>query len=131
MNATQPPTQPTYAVKTSSQPARLGLPRLQRSHKPRAFEIVAMLVVNVLLSATAVSALIHLISYQNSQQAKLREIQSEVKSMTGRVRQAREKFNRNLDPQQARQIMQEQTNLIEPQQLQVVLVPAKSTTKSP
>lgn len=131
MNAPQPPLL-THPVQPSPRSARALLPRKQRNHKPRAFEIVAMLAVNVLLSATAVSALFHLIAHQRSQQAKLQEIQSEVKLAVGRVSQAREQFNRNLDPRQTRQIMQEQTNRIEPQQLHVVLThPNPSTTQSP
>lgn len=90
-----------------------------------------MLAVNVLLSATAVSALFHLVSYQRSQQAKLHELQAEVNLATARVNQATEQFNRNHDPQQARRIMQEQTNRIEPQQLQVVWTNSNPAPQTP
>lgn len=81
-----------------------------------------MLAVNLLLSATAVVALTQLIPYQKSQQEKLQEMQSQVKVAQGQVSQVKEQFDRNFDPQQARQIMQEQTNRIDPQQRHIILV---------
>jgi len=118
MNATQP--QPLAPLVKQVPRTPSILPRKPRSHRPQAFEVTAKLAVNLLLSATAVVALVQLIPYLRSQQAKLQEMRAEVKLATDRVNQAKAQFDRNLDPKQARRIMQEQANRIEPQQLQVV-----------
>jgi len=128
MNATQPQS-PTHLAKPVTRSTPVILPHKQRSYQPQAFEVSAKLAVNLLLSATAIAALVHLVPYLRSQQTKLQEMRSEVKSATHRVKQAKVQFDRNLDPQQARQIMQEQTNRIEPQQLQIVWT--DSNPKSP
>lgn len=119
---------PRRSTKTQQQTQQPRLPqsviiaRNRRVNQARALEIIVMLAVNALLSATAVVALVQLIPYQRSQQAKLQEIQSQVEVAQERVDQVQGQFNRNFDPQQARQIMQEQTNRIDPKQRQVVWV---------
>lgn len=109
---------------TKPQPAQLSRLAIstQRGYQARALEVTVMLAVNLLLSATAVVALTQLIPYQKSQQEKLQEMQSQVKVAQGQVSQVKEQFDRNFDPQQARQIMQEQTNRIDPQQRHIILV---------
>jgi len=129
MNATQPQP-PAHLVKPVPRSTPTVLPHKQRNHRPQAFEVTAKLAVNLLLSATAIAALVQLIPYLSSQQTKLQEMQAEVKSATKRVNQAKVQFDRNLDPQQARRIMQEQANRIEPHQLQVVWT-RSNPTQSP
>lgn len=85
-----------------------------------ALETTAKLAVNVVLSAAAVAGLVQLLHYQSSQQAKLQEIQTEVKLAEGRVNRLQTDFSRYFDPQQARTVMQEQSNRVEPGQRQVV-----------
>lgn len=119
MNATQPQKLYPNPV-TASQLVAVVLPHKQRSHRPKAFEVASMLGVNILLSATAILTLFHLNHYQKNQQAKLQAIQSEVKLASGRVNQAQAQFERNIDPQQLRQIVQEETTEIEPGQMRVV-----------
>lgn len=83
-------------------------------------ETVFKLSINVVLSAAAVSTLTRILPYQLSQQEKLQEIRAEVNVTEGRVNRLRSDFGRNFDPQQTRTIMQEQSNRVDPKQLQVV-----------
>ena len=90
-----------------------------------------MLAANLLLLLMATTALVKLIPYQQSQQAKLQEIQLAVKQAQARVKGIKAQFNRNFDPKQAGQIMQEQTPWMNPQQHQVILVGERQPSKSP
>ncbi len=83
-------------------------------------ETVFKLGMNVVLSAAAVSTLTRILPYQLSQQEKLQEIRAEVNVTEGRVNRLRDDFGRHFDPQQARSIMHEQSNRVDPKQLQVV-----------
>ena len=83
-------------------------------------ETVFKLSINVVLSAAAVSTLTRILPYQLSQQEKLQEIRAEVNVTEGRVNRLRDDFGRHFDPQQTRTIMQEQSNRVDPKQLQVV-----------
>ncbi len=114
---------PPTKTQQSQVPQSVIIARNRRINQARALEIIVMLAVNALLSATAVVALVQLIPYQRSQQAKLQEMQSQAKVAQERVNRVKDQFNRNFDPQQARQIMQEQTNRIDPKQRQVVWIP--------
>jgi uncharacterized membrane protein (DUF106 family) len=86
-----------------------------------AVQTTAKLTINVLLSAVAVSALVKLVPYYLSQQEKLQEIQTEIKLTEERVKSLRTDFNRYFDPQQAKSIMQEQSNRVDPGQRPVIL----------
>lgn len=121
---------PVHPARTQQPlPQSVIIARSRRINQARALEIIVMLAVNALLSVTAVVALVQLIPYQRSQQAKLQEMQSQVEVAQERVNRVKQQFNRNFDPQQARQIMQEQTNRIDPKQRQVVWVQAKDGTR--
>lgn len=87
-----------------------------------ALETTAKLFVNVLLSAAAVTGIVQLLHYQWSQQGRLREIQAEVSSTQERVDRLQKDFNRYFDPQQAKNIMQEQSNRVAVGQRQVILL---------
>lgn len=115
----RPPLKPT--------PNRQGAPRRSRhlrsrSHQAVALEVSAKMVVNMVISAAAVSALVQLLPYHWSQQEKLREIRTEVKLLEGRVNSLHKEFSRNFDPQQTKNIMQEQSSRIDPTQRQVFLM---------
>lgn len=131
MNTLHPSKLPVHPTKTQQPqlPQSVIIARSRRINQARALEITVMLAVNALLSATAVVALVQLIPYQRSQHAKLQEMQSQVEVAQERVDRVKQQFNRNFDPQQARQIMQEQTNRIDPKQRQVVWVQADNETK--
>lgn len=92
-----------------------------RSNRTLAAEAIAKLGVNVVISSAAIAALVQLIPQSISQQAKLKEIQSEVQIAETRVTRLKAEFNRYFDPQQATAIVQEQTNRADPNQRLVVL----------
>lgn len=120
MNAIQPSRPPLQPV----EPRRVVPQRKSRNrrhpYRSMALQTTVKLAVNVLLSAAAVSALMKLLPYYQSQQEKLQEIQTEVKLTEGRVNRLRTDFNRYFDPQQAKNIMQEQSNRVNPGQRPVV-----------
>lgn len=122
MNAIQPSRPPLQPV----EPRRV-VPQRKSRNRGRPYQSMAVqttvkLTVNVLLSAAAVSALVKLLPYYQSQQEKLQEIQTEVKLTEGRVNRLRTDFNRYFDPQQAKNIMQEQSNRVNPGQRPVILL---------
>lgn len=120
MNAFQPsrpPLQPIEQRRVTPRPKR----RLrQRSYQIMALEATAKIGVNLVISAAAISALIHLLPYHWSQQEKLRAIRIDVKQMEARVYDLQEEFSRNFDPRQAQSIMQQQGYRFDPNQCQVV-----------
>lgn len=85
-------------------------------------ESTAKLVVNVVLSAAAIAALIQLLPFQLSRQAKLQEIQAEVQRTEKRVNDLNSKFSRHFDPQQTQKVMQEQSPRVAPNERPVILL---------
>ncbi|MBD1870701.1 hypothetical protein H6F88_21015 [Oculatella sp. FACHB-28] len=133
MNATQPSRPPLHIAP----PAQRSVPRTRRQpqqrHQPHqvvATEVGVKLAVNVVLAIAAVSALVKLIPYNLTQQAKLRELTTEVAAVEGRVDQIQTDFNRHFDPRQATSVMQEQTSRIEPGQRPIVWVDPPSSDSS-
>ena len=126
MNAIQPSKPPLQPVK----PRRQVNPRARRrrSYRAMVLEPTAKLAVNIVLSTAALTALVQLLHYQGSQLQKLDEIQTQVKLIEGRVNLLQTDFARYFDPQQAKNVMQEQSNRLDPGQRQVVLLD-KSATK--
>ncbi len=125
MNALHQPRQP---LEPATHPRSVRPKRKSRQHRRFnpyrgiAIENTAKLVVNIVLVVGAVSALVKLLPYNISQQAKLREISTEVKLTESRVADLQTDFNRSFDPQQARKIMQEQSNRVDPKLHQVFLL---------
>lgn len=87
-----------------------------------ALENTAKLVVNMVLVAGAVSALVKLLPYNISQQAKLQEISTEVKQTESRVADLQTDFKRSFAPEQAKKIMAEQSSRVDPRQRPVFFV---------
>jgi cell division protein FtsB len=108
----------------ATSPRRQGsFVRAKPRHSPNraiALETSAKLTVNLVISIVAVSALLQLIPSYKEQKQKLQEISHEVEQTEDRVQRLRSEFTRNFDPQQAPKIMQEQTELQDPQQLQII-----------
>jgi trimethylamine:corrinoid methyltransferase-like protein len=123
MNALQPsrypqqPQQPLDKRRLTPRPKR----RLrQRSHQIMVLETTAKIGVNLVITAAAISALTQLLPYHWSQQEKLREINTEVKLMEGRVNKLQKEFGRNFDPRQAKSLMEEQGYRFDPNQRRVI-----------
>lgn len=130
MNAIQPSRSPLQPVEPRRVPQRKSRNR-RRPYRSMAVQTTAKLTINILLSAAAVSALVKLLPYYQSQQEKLQEIQTEVKLTEGRVNHLRTNFNRYFDPQQAKTIMQEQSNRVNPGQRPVILLNQAATKVEP
>ncbi len=124
MNALQKPRQPLETV----EPRQVAPQKRIRQRRPlspyrgMAIENTAKLVVNFVLVVGTVSALVKLLPYNISQQAKLREISTEVKLTESRVADLQSDFNRSFAPQQAKKIMAEQSNRVDPRQRPVFLL---------
>ena len=124
MNAfkpSRPPLQPVKPRRTSPQRNSRQKSRT-RPYRVIALETTAKLAVNFVLSVAAVTSGVQLLRYQWSQQPKLQEIQTEVKATEKRVERLQKDFSRNFDPQQAKNVMQEETNRTEIGQRQIILL---------
>jgi outer membrane murein-binding lipoprotein Lpp len=58
-----------------------------------------------ILSIAAIASLVKLLPYHWSQQAKLKELRTQVKETEARVNQLRQELENNFDPQQAQNLM--------------------------
>ncbi|MCC5614919.1 hypothetical protein LC605_07490 [Nostoc sp. CHAB 5836] len=122
MNAIQPsrpPLQPIQKRRVIPRPKRH---LRQRSYQMMALESTAKIAVNLVITAVATSALAQLLPYHWLQQAKLQEMNTEVKLMEGHVNGLQAELNRNFDPQQAKRIRQQQGYRFDPSQRQIVLM---------
>ena len=124
MNAFQP-RQPleTVAPRQFVAPKRKTRQRSRlNSYQGIAMENTAKLIVNMALVVGAVSTLVKLLPYNISQQAKLQEISTEVKQTESRVANLQTDFNRSFAPEQAKKIMAEQSNRVDPGQRPIFFV---------
>ena len=124
MHAIEPTVTPLQPVKNSPRVAvapRRSSSKRSNPHQTLAAETGVKLAVNMVLSLCATSALIQLWPHYRAVQEKLQEIQAEVNLTQGRVNQSRSDFNRYFDPSEAKSVMQEQSNRIDPQQRPVIL----------
>lgn len=129
MNALPLP-QPPESPKRRTRRAKSNV-RQHRQQQTRlvAAEATVKIGVNVVISSAAIAALAQLLPFSAIQQTKLKEIQTEVKTAQNRVTHIKAEFNRYFDPQQVSTIVQEQTNLTDPNRRVVVWqdpTPAKS-----
>ena len=134
MNALQPQHDPSprRPVRSASAPSPAQPQRRSRTqsrrhspHQSAILEVSLKLSVNLILIATGVSTLAHLIPYNMSQQSDLEHLQSEVKEANAKVGGLQEDFDRHFDPQQALNVMQEQNIRFNPRQKQVVWLKPK------
>lgn len=124
MHAIKPTVTPLRPVKNSPRAAvapRRSISQRSNPHQTLATETGVKLAVNMVLSVCATSALIQLWPHYQAVEEKLQEIQAEVNLTQGRVNQSRSDFNRYFDPNEAKSLMQEQSNRIDPQQRPVIL----------
>jgi hypothetical protein len=119
----QPPESPRSRRVRAQKPAR-------QPHRMLAAEAVIKLGVNALISTAAITALTQLVPYSTSQQAKLKEIQSEVKTADTRVSRLKSEFSRYFDPNEASTIVKEQTNRVAPDERKVVLGDVESSAQT-
>jgi len=126
MNAIQPPFRdPVPPPVQPPEKRRTQQKRHTRRHRLTqvvALETTAKLVVNIVICGGAISALVQLLPYNWLQQDKLREINTEVSLSEGRVNRLQTDFSRNFDPHQAKNIMQEQSQRVDPNQRQIYMI---------
>jgi hypothetical protein len=120
MNAIQPPRPTGQPLEPHRKVRRTQRPQRRHSYHAVAGETTAKLVVNLVISAAALTGLIQLLPYHLSQQAKLREVSAEVKRTETRVNSLRTDFSRSFDPGQAESVMHEQSYRVDPTQRQIV-----------
>ncbi|XTZ09787.1 MAG: hypothetical protein ACQZ3N_06335 [cyanobacterium endosymbiont of Rhopalodia yunnanensis] len=82
-------------------------------------EIKVKLIVNGTLSVIAAFTLLKLLPYQFLQQEKLKEVRTQVQETERRVEELRKDFSRSFDPHQVKQVMQENSPLIDPNKRQI------------
>lgn len=127
LRESRPPLEPRQ---TSGTPRRKIRKRVNANpYRVLALENTVKLFVNGLLIVGTASALVKLLPYSFSQQAKLQEITTEVKLTQNRVDNLQKDFNRNFDPQQAQKIRQEQSNRVAPGQRQVIILDKAAISK--
>jgi uncharacterized membrane protein (DUF106 family) len=101
----------------TSCPSRQG--DVRRLHQGIAVETSLKLGANLLLCVAATTALIKLFPYQQIQQAKLAEVRRAVQETETRVNKLRSQLNRNFDSEQTKQLMQEQSYRVDPNQRRI------------
>ncbi|MDX2244427.1 MAG: hypothetical protein NW224_27450 [Leptolyngbyaceae cyanobacterium bins.302] len=120
MYALKPP-QPDQSTIRVNRVARRAKPRKRsRPYQAIAFETTAKLVVNVVLSVAAVTALVKLLPYRSSQEGKIHELDAALQSTDHRVQNVQARFQNFFDPYQARENMQELTDRIDPNRRKVI-----------
>ncbi len=121
MNAFQPRTPTQQPVETHRMARRTQ--RRQRRHSYQAVvgETTARLAVNLVLCTAAIAGLVKLLPYHAYQQARLREVRTDVQGAEGRVKSLRADFTRTFDSRQSKSVMQEQSYRVDENQRPVVL----------
>ncbi|MDJ1181857.1 hypothetical protein [Roseofilum casamattae] len=107
----QPLSGPTRA-RVSRQPSRRNV--------AIALEATAKAAVHLVLIAVGTSAIVRLIPYYRSVQAKLESVEIQVQQTQERVDSLQLDFDRSFDPDRATQVMAEQSHRIDPQRRSVV-----------
>ncbi len=121
MNAIQQPFKPPVPPPEKRRTKHRRHARRQRLTQV-VVETTAKLAVNIVICGGAISALVQLLPYNWLQQDKLREINTEVSLSEGRVNRLQTDFGRYFDPHQAKNIMQEQSQRVDPSQRQVYMI---------
>ena len=115
--------QPQPASPPSRRPRRASSSHSRKRQTPYrelALETTVKLGVNVVLSLVAIVAIAKLLPYRASQEARMQELNVALRTAETRFDRVQTNFGQYFDPTQARFIMQQQTNRIDPSQRQVI-----------
>jgi hypothetical protein len=85
-----------------------------------AWETLMKLSVHLVLSTVGMGAVMRLIPYYQSIEEKLEIVDIQVEQTQDRLTQLQQDFDRSFDPEQAKQVMAEQSHRIDPQRRSVV-----------
>lgn len=132
MNAAKYPVMPSVsspqpAASISSEP----VPQPKPAYRPKrarhvgarravAFESSVKLTVNLLLATVATTTIAKLVPYYQAQQQQLNVLQETLQVAESENAELRSQFDRNFDPAQAAQIMQEQSGMAYSNQKRIV-----------
>jgi hypothetical protein len=128
MNAIQPSRPPLQ----QPIPKKRATPRPHRHLRQRAYRVMALettvkIGFSIAISTAAISALVQLLPYHWTQQEKLRAVRTEVNQMESRVGKLQTELNRNFDPSQTSNIMQQQGYRFPPNQRKVLFIQPEKT----
>lgn len=123
MQAIQRTKQVSLELEATPKVMRGKMPRRAvNPHKGIALETTAKLLTNIILCVCAASAVIKLWPHYQSTQEKLQAIDAELSNAKEQLIEKKDDFSRHFDPSQVTTIMQEQSNLVDPQQVPVIWV---------
>lgn len=125
MSALNPLNYKADPKKLSRKPRKISNKHQERYHKIIAAETTTKLVVNGLLSVAAITAGLKLFPYHLQQQAKLKEVRTEVEATETRVNHLRENFSTSFDSTHSKIVMQQQSPRVDPNQRRIFLLEQK------
>lgn len=137
MNAIQPARPPLRSVEMNRgsrqnlRPVKISASeRMRRTHRALGIETTVKLGINLAIAGISISALTQLVPYYLSGREKLGKLEAEVERTEHHVRELRAQFSYYFDPQQAKSIMQQESNLTDPTQKRVVFVEPQTASQS-
>ena len=92
-------------------------------------EITLKLILSWAIAIASLASAIKLLPYHLSQQAKLQELRIQVEETEARVLKLREQLNNNFDPQQTKNLMEQYSSLIAPNQSRIYWLPKDAREK--
>ncbi len=107
------------AERTRPQPKKVSSPTQDNDHSKKAIKVAVKIAINGILSTAALTALIKLVPYHFSQEAKLREIRLEVSNTEKRVNELRQNFSINFATSETDSQMSNYSPKVEPNQMRV------------
>lgn len=116
------PVEPILELVEPARKLRRGtMPRRRRNpNQAIAIEITVKLFINIMLAVFATSAVIKLFPYYQSTQEKLEAVEAEVNTAKQQLFEKKDDFSRHFDPRQTQTIMQEQSNLVDPEKVPII-----------
>ncbi len=82
-------------------------------------EITLKLIFSWAIAIASLASAVKLLPYHLSQQAKLKELRIQVRETEARVVKLREQLNKNFDPQQTKNLMEQYSSLLAPNQSRI------------
>ena len=92
-------------------------------------EITLKLILSWAIAIASLVSAIKLLPYHLSQQAKLQELRIQVQETEARVVKLRDQLNKNFDPQQTKNLMEQYSSLLSPNQSRIYWLP-EDTSKA-
>lgn len=97
----------------------------QATYRGMKAEIILKLIFSWAIALASVASVIKLLPYHLSQQAKLKELRIQVEETEARVSKLREQLNYNFDPHKTKNLMEQYSSLLAPNQSRIYWLPKK------